>query len=197
MCACNIDAVKLVGKYLNTSVGPICYNSDKVITTVLNKQNVEGFASIVIRLSTMNGTSSMTQEQLLLCYQWLEYIAMYSNQAATTTSFAKIFLQDINKALEKNTYLTGQFLTIADIAAYYVLYTLIERLSIIEKEGLLHVCRWMKHIQAQPKVCASKAPLPLNTLQLFHLYHEVRPDLRTWLRSLLYLRWTVEIRLYL
>lgn len=105
------------------------------------------------------------------------------------------FLQDINKALEKNTFLTGQFLTVADIAAYYVLYSIIvskfhlfhfrlsniiyfllcitnitfilqERLSVLERESILHVCRWSKHIQAQPRVCASKPPLPLNTLTL-------------------------------
>ncbi|CAG9795794.1 unnamed protein product [Diatraea saccharalis] len=165
MCACNIDVIKLVGKYLNISVGPICYNSDKVITTVLDKQNVEGFATIVLRLAAKNGTS-MSHEQMLLCYQWLEHIAMYSNQAVTNPIFAKSFLQDINKALEKNTYLTGQHLSIADVAAYYVLYCLIERLSIVEREAVLHVCRWLKHIQAQPKVCASKAPLPLNALSL-------------------------------
>lgn len=34
-------------------------------------------------------------------------------------------LQDINKALEKNTYLTGQNLNVTDIAAFYVLYPLV------------------------------------------------------------------------
>ncbi|XP_063830601.1 eukaryotic translation elongation factor 1 epsilon-1 [Ostrinia nubilalis] len=165
MCACTVEVVKLVGKYLNTPVGPICYNTDKVLTTVLDKQNVEGFASILLRLASKCGCP-MSQEQTLLCYQWLEHIAMYSNQAITNPTFAKNFLQDINKALEKNTYLTGQFLTVADIAAYYVLYSILERLSVSERESLLHLCRWSKHIQAQPRVCASKPPLPLNTLTL-------------------------------
>ncbi|XP_064292618.1 eukaryotic translation elongation factor 1 epsilon-1 isoform X4 [Plodia interpunctella] len=165
MSACNVEAIKLVGKYLNSSVGSVCYNTDKALTAVLDKQNVEGFATIVLWLASKSGVQ-MSQEQLLNSYQWLEHISMYSNQAATNPTFAKSFLQDINKALEKNTYLTGQFLNVTDVAAYYVLYPLIERLSVTERESLLHVCRWSKHIQSQPQVCTSKPPLHLNTLTL-------------------------------
>ncbi|KAL4703737.1 hypothetical protein ACJJTC_011725 [Scirpophaga incertulas] len=100
----------------------------------------------------------MSIEQSLSSYQWLEYMAMYSHQAALNPTFAKSFLQDINRALKCNTYLTGQFLTIADIAAYYVLYSLLERLSINERESYLHVCRWSKHIQAQPKCVCHQTP---------------------------------------
>ncbi|KAI5643005.1 hypothetical protein NE865_05046 [Phthorimaea operculella] len=165
MSACNVEVIKLIGKYLNTSVGAVCYNTDKVLTTVLDKQNVEGFASIVLRLVSKSG-QEMSREQVLLSYQWLEHIAMYANQAAADRQFAKSFLEEINSALERNTYLTGNFLTVADVAAYYVLYSIVERLSITEKESLLHLCRWLKHIQAQPKVCSSKPPLQLNTLCL-------------------------------
>ncbi|KAJ2948432.1 hypothetical protein O0L34_g7675 [Tuta absoluta] len=165
MSACNVEVIKLVGKYLNTSVGAVCYNTDKVLTTVLDKQNVEGFASIVLRLVSKSG-QDMSREQALLSYQWLEHIAMYANQAAADRQFAKSFLEEINSALERNTYLTGNFLTVTDVAAYYVLYPLVERLSITEKESLLHLCRWTKHIQAQPNVCSSKPPLQLNTLCL-------------------------------
>ncbi|XP_011562902.3 eukaryotic translation elongation factor 1 epsilon-1 [Plutella xylostella] len=165
MAACNVEVIKLVGKYLNTPVGPICFNSDRVLTTVLDKENVEGFATIVLRLASKSGVS-MSQEQILQSYQWLEHIALYSDQAANSATFAKTFLKDVNKALEKNTYLTGQFLTITDVAAYYVLYPLLERLSVAEKESIINVCRWSKHIQAQPKVCASRAPLPLNVVNL-------------------------------
>lgn len=38
-----------------------------------------------------------------------------------------ICFQPINNALERNTYLTGQFLTAIDVAAYYVLYLLLVR----------------------------------------------------------------------
>ncbi|KAM3963307.1 aaRS-interacting multifunctional protein 3 [Aphomia sociella] len=165
MTACNVEVIKLIGKYLNASVGSICYNTDRILTTVLDKENIDGFASIVLRLVSKCGVK-MSQEDLLLSYQWLEHIAMYSNQAATNPTFAKSFLQDINKALQKNTYLTGQFLNITDVAAYYVLYPLLERLSVAERESLLHLCRWSKHMQAQPKVCSSKPPLQLNTLTL-------------------------------
>ncbi|KPJ09647.1 Eukaryotic translation elongation factor 1 epsilon-1, partial [Papilio machaon] len=123
----------------------------QVLTTVLDKENVEGFASIVLRLAAKSGTA-MTQEQVLLSYQWLEHIAMYGNQALSNPTFAKNFLQGINRALAKNTYLTGQFLTVVDIAAYHALYPLIERLSFVEQELFMNVCRWSKHIQAQPRV---------------------------------------------
>ncbi|CAG5048921.1 unnamed protein product [Parnassius apollo] len=160
-----MDVVKAIGKYLNVPVGTVCYNTDKVLTTVLDKENVEGFATIILRLASKSG-AKMTTEQILLSYQWLEHMAMYANQAVSNPTFAKSFLQGINKALVANTYLTGQFLTITDIAAYHVLYPLIERLSVTEQESLLYVCRWSKHIQAQPRVCTNRPPLPLHTLTL-------------------------------
>ncbi|XP_073953875.1 aaRS-interacting multifunctional protein 3 [Choristoneura fumiferana] len=165
MSICNVEVVKMVGKYLNVPVGTVCYNTEKVLTTVLNKQSIEGFATIIMHLVAQSGVK-MSQEQSLLCYQWLEHISMYGNQAAANPAFAKSFLQDINKALRMNTYLTGQALSVADVAAYHVLYPLLERLSILERESLLHLCRWSKHVQAQPKVCISRPPLPLNTLTL-------------------------------
>ncbi|XP_059060838.1 eukaryotic translation elongation factor 1 epsilon-1 [Achroia grisella] len=165
MSACNTETIKLIGKYLNTPVGPVCYNTDRVLTTVLGKQNVYGFASIVLQLVSKSGVQ-MSQENLLLSYQWLEHIAIYSNQAVTNPILAKNFLQDINKALQRNTYLTGNFINIVDVATYYALYPLLERLPIYERESLLHLFRWSKHIQAQPKVCSSKPPLALNNLTL-------------------------------
>lgn len=30
MTACNVDVIKLIGKYYNMPVGTICYNTDKV-----------------------------------------------------------------------------------------------------------------------------------------------------------------------
>ncbi|XP_026729539.1 eukaryotic translation elongation factor 1 epsilon-1 [Trichoplusia ni] len=164
MSACNIDVIKQIGRYYNVPVGTICYSTDKVLTTVINKESIEGFTSIVLRLAG-NGKNA-SQEQLLLSYQWLEHIAMYANQAASNPAFAKGFLQGINKALEKNTYLTGQHLDVTDIACYYVLYPMIERLTVSEQESLINVCRWTRHIQAQPRVCSNQKPLPLNTLNL-------------------------------
>ncbi|CAK1552505.1 unnamed protein product [Leptosia nina] len=160
-----MDIIKLVGKYLNIPVGSLCYNTDKTITTVLDKENVEGFASIVLRLASKS-RQNVTQEQLLLSYQWLEYIAMYGNQASTSPVFAKNFLQGLNRALEKKTFLTGNQLTVTDIAVFYFLQPLVANLNVLEQESLMHLCRWCKHVQAQPKVCSHCAPLPLNTLTL-------------------------------
>ncbi|XP_034835682.1 eukaryotic translation elongation factor 1 epsilon-1 [Maniola hyperantus] len=160
-----MDVVKLVGKYLNIPVGTVCYNTDKVLTTVLDKENIEGFATIILRLATKSGVS-MTNVQTLLSYQWLEHLSMYANQAHANPTFAKTFLQGLNKGLQKNTFLTGNHLTITDIAAYYTIYPMMERLTILEQESLVHVCRWMKHLQSKPKLCGNKPPLSLNTLNL-------------------------------
>ncbi|KAH9642499.1 hypothetical protein HF086_008909 [Spodoptera exigua] len=124
MSACNVEVIKQVGRYYNVSVGTVCFNTDKVLTTVINKQSIEGFATIVLKLASLSGLQ-LSQEERLLSYQWLEHIAMYANQAAANPVFALGFLKDINKALEKTTYLTGQKLNVTDVAAYYVLYPLI------------------------------------------------------------------------
>ncbi|KAJ8717949.1 hypothetical protein PYW07_005879 [Mythimna separata] len=165
MSACNVQVIKQIGKYYNVPVGTVCYNTDKVLTTVLNKQSIEGFATIVLKLASSGGVK-LSQEQMLLSYQWLEHLAMYVNQASANPAFALGFLKDINKALEKNTYLTGQSLSVADIAAYYVLYPIVKRLSVTELESVMHLSRWTRHIQAQPRVCTSQPPLTLNTLNL-------------------------------
>ncbi|XP_047521330.1 eukaryotic translation elongation factor 1 epsilon-1 [Pieris napi] len=160
-----MEVIKLVGKYLNVPVGPLCYNTDKIPTTVLDKQSVEGFATIILHLTSKSGYS-LSQEELLLSYQWLEHIAMYSNQASSNPTFAKNFLQGINRALEKKSYLTGNNLTTTDIAVFYVVQPLVGNLTILEQESLLHLSRWCKHVQAQPRVCSHCAPIPLNTLNL-------------------------------
>lgn len=61
-----------------------------MLTTVFGKESVEGFASIILRLSAK---TILNQEQALLCYQWLEHAAMYANQAASNAIFAKAFLE--------------------------------------------------------------------------------------------------------
>lgn len=43
----------------------------------------------------VSGGVKLSQEQMLLSYQWLEHIAMYANQAATVPVFAKQFLKVI------------------------------------------------------------------------------------------------------
>lgn len=48
---------------------------------------------------------------------------------------------------------------------FYSLF-LQERMAIPERESIMHVCRWSRHIQAQPRVCINKPPLPLKTLNL-------------------------------
>ncbi|GBP07894.1 hypothetical protein EVAR_78057_1 [Eumeta japonica] len=99
-----------------------------VLTTVIDKENIEGFATIVLNLASRSGLQ-MSQEQKLLCYQWLEHIAMYADQAAANPVFAKSFLQELNKALERCSYLTGNFLTVADVAAYHVLYPILTAIA--------------------------------------------------------------------
>ncbi|XP_028029479.1 eukaryotic translation elongation factor 1 epsilon-1 [Bombyx mandarina] len=161
----NVDVIKMIGKYLDVSVGAVCYNTDKVPTAVLENKNVEGFVTIILSMVSKCGTAS-SEEQRLLTYQWLEYISMFSNQAVANSTFAFKFLQEINRALQCNTYLTGQFLTIADVALYYIVYPLLEHMSVAERDAFVHLCRWSKHIQAQPRVCNNRPPLPLNAVSL-------------------------------
>ncbi|OWR53960.1 hypothetical protein KGM_208328 [Danaus plexippus plexippus] len=94
----------------------------------------------------------------------IKYVGKYLNTPVGQVCYSTD--KGINKALARNTYLTGHHLNVTDVAAYHVLYPLIEQLSITEQESLLHLCRWSKHIQAQPKVSGSRPPLSLNTILL-------------------------------
>lgn len=67
-----------------------------MLTTVLDKQSVEGFATIALRLSAKSDPKA-SQEQVMQNYQWLEHIAMFANQAVANPSFAKGFLEVCNQ----------------------------------------------------------------------------------------------------
>lgn len=165
MGVCNVEVVKRVAKYLNVSTGTTCYNTEKVLTSIIDKEDVEGFATIILRLASKSG-AKMTDQQTLLSYQWLEFLALYADQAALNPILAKTFLQDLNRYLTRNNYLTGQHITVTDVAAYHVLYSLLEKLTVAEQESMIALCRWFKHVQTKPQVTAGRTPLPLETLYL-------------------------------
>lgn len=80
----------------------------KVLTTSFGKENVEGFATIVLRLSSKSN-HPMKQEEILISYQWLEHISMYANQALSNPAFAKSFLQVNSLVVTLSMLLTKQF----------------------------------------------------------------------------------------
>lgn len=87
----------LIWGYFILKLNYINNNILQVLTTVLDKDNVEGFVSILLRLASRSGIVLST-EQRLLTYQWLEYSVLFADQALANSNTAKIFLQvNLNK----------------------------------------------------------------------------------------------------
>lgn len=97
-CQLNFLSDKYVS-HLHTSVNLFHHNVAtlyifQVLTTVLNKQSLEGFGTIVLKLASSE-VAKLSEEHKLLSYQWLEHIAMYASQAAANPAFAQGFLKVI------------------------------------------------------------------------------------------------------
>lgn len=58
-----------------------------------------------------------------------------------------IMFQDLNDHLAQHTYLVGEMTSVADVSVFLAITSVVQALSIAEKERLVHLSRWYDHIQ--------------------------------------------------
>ncbi|XP_018406596.1 PREDICTED: eukaryotic translation elongation factor 1 epsilon-1 [Cyphomyrmex costatus] len=173
MGLCNIECVERIARYLDVSPGKLQI-SDKNIVFIpeyaeKNLPAIQGFSTIVqalVRRSKCSDILSNEKETQALIQQWLEYIVICINYADVPAN-AKRILNELNTILKDVPYIIGTKKTIADIALYYVLHSIMKGLSLHQKAQYIHVSRWFDNIQQEEKL---RRELELISFNLLHIF---------------------------
>nr|WIM57143.1 hypothetical protein [Exorista sorbillans] len=168
---CEVEAVSKIAKCLQVPVGKIQLNDEQVVTRVLNKKSITGFATILESLAKESKTdiaanSRQNREIEAQVYQWIEFAVLYVAPGSKDKHIAQQLLKDFNKIFLKQSYLVGHFLTLADLAVFYAIFDLMKSLSPIEKENFLNVSRWFDHLQQMPEIRQDNNLLNFTTIYL-------------------------------
>ncbi|KAF7998340.1 hypothetical protein HCN44_009738 [Aphidius gifuensis] len=171
MVLCGVECVQNIAKYLNVPVKKIHTSENNVVASdsLIKNQTVEGFITIIqslVKSSKCQDIFGANQITEALTIQWLEYAILYINYADIPVN-AKRVLKELNVALKSNTYITGTNKTIADIALYYSLHSVMNGLSQQEQGTYVNVSRWFDNIQQEEKL---RNKLNIVNFDLMHLY---------------------------
>ncbi|XP_018374138.1 PREDICTED: eukaryotic translation elongation factor 1 epsilon-1 [Trachymyrmex cornetzi] len=173
MGLCNIECVERIAQYLDVSPGKLQV-SDKNVVFIpeyaeKNLPSIQGFSTIVqelVRSSKCSDILGNEKETQALIQQWLEYIVICINYADVPVNANRI-LNELNTIIKDIPYITGTKKTIADIALYYVLHSIMKELSLQQKAQYIHVSRWFDNIQQEEKL---RRELDLISFNFIHLF---------------------------
>ncbi|XP_018311869.1 eukaryotic translation elongation factor 1 epsilon-1 [Mycetomoellerius zeteki] len=173
MGLCNIECVERIVQYLDVSPGKLQVSDKNVIFipeyVEKNLPSIQGFSTIVqalVRSSKCSDILGNEKETQALIQQWLEYIVICINHADVPVNANRI-LNELNTIIKDVPYITGTKKTIADIALYYVLHSIMKELSLQQKAQYIHVSRWFDNIQQEEKL---RRELDLISFNLLHLF---------------------------
>ncbi|XP_011860625.1 PREDICTED: eukaryotic translation elongation factor 1 epsilon-1 [Vollenhovia emeryi] len=174
MGLCNIECVERIARYLDVSPGKLQLSEKNVIVAVSpecekNLPSIQGFGTIVqelVRRSKCSDIPDSEKQVQALTQQWLEYIVICINYGDVSAN-AKRILNELNTALKDVPYITGTKKTVADVALYYVLHSIMKELSYQQKAQYIHVSRWFDNIQQEEKL---RRELDLISFNLLHMF---------------------------
>ncbi|KYM81544.1 Eukaryotic translation elongation factor 1 epsilon-1 [Atta colombica] len=171
MGLCNIECIERIAQYLDVSPGKLQV-SDKNIVFILEyaekNLSIQGFSTIVQALVRSSKCSDILEKETqALVQQWLEYIVICINYADVPINANRI-LNELNIIIKDIPYITGTKKTIADVVLYYVLHSIMKKLSLQQKAQYIHVSRWFDNIQQEEKL---RRELDLISFNLLHLYN--------------------------
>ncbi|XP_011696597.1 PREDICTED: eukaryotic translation elongation factor 1 epsilon-1 [Wasmannia auropunctata] len=173
MGLCNIECIEKIARYLDVSPRKL-ESFDKNVVFIpeyeKNLPSIQGFSTIVQALVKSSKCSDILgcneKEAQALIQQWLEYIVICVNYADVPVN-AKRILNELNTVLKVVPYITGTKKTIADIALYYVLHSIMKELNLQQKAQYVHVSRWFNNIQQEEKL---RRELELISFNLLHIF---------------------------
>ncbi|XP_011647353.1 eukaryotic translation elongation factor 1 epsilon-1 isoform X2 [Pogonomyrmex barbatus] len=174
MGLCNVECIERIARYLDISSGKLQVSDKNIIQADIpeykeNLLSIQGFSTIVQALARKSKYSNILgneKETRALTQQWLEYVITCVNYVDIPAN-AKRVLNELNMILKDVPYITGTRKTIADIVLYYVLYSIMKKLSHPEKARYVHVSRWFDNIQQEEKL---RQELDLISFNLMHLF---------------------------
>ncbi|XP_015123689.1 eukaryotic translation elongation factor 1 epsilon-1 [Diachasma alloeum] len=172
MVLCSIECVQRISQYLEIPPGKLQITQSNTIAAdnLVKNTTIEGFSSIIQAYANLSkqqelhlGSDRITQT---LVRQWLEYAVMCVNYADIPANTKRV-LKELNIALRDNTYITGTSKTIADVALYYALHSIMSGLTCQEQAEYVHVSRWFDNVQQEAKL---RHKLKVIDFDLMHLY---------------------------
>ncbi|XP_020295601.1 eukaryotic translation elongation factor 1 epsilon-1 [Pseudomyrmex gracilis] len=172
MGLCNIECVEKIARYLDVCPGKLEVSNNKHIVLGPESKDslpIQGFSTIVqalLRRSKYSDLLGNDKEAQALTQQWLEYITVCINYADLPANAKRVF-HELNTVLQDVTYITGTEKTLADIALYYVLHSLMKQLSHQEKAQYIHLSRWFDNVQQEKKL---RNELDVVSFELVYLF---------------------------
>lgn len=90
--------------------------------------------------------------------QWLDYCALFVLPANGDKYTTNQLLKELNEYLSTKSYLVGHEMTIADLAVFFAIESIVKGLTTYDKENYLHLSRWFNHLQQTQKVASQGGP---------------------------------------
>lgn len=143
-----IQYLTQIATYLRVPPGKITFDSFSLPVRTYNNTSTKGFLNIILAYVKESKSELLgkTAEDKADVYQWIEYADVYLQQRSVSQVISDL-LPGLNGVLSSKTYLASNKLTIADVILYYMLLSVMESISHIEKERFVNISRWYDNLQ--------------------------------------------------
>jgi len=139
---------------------------DQVPTMVVNKSQLAGVMPILSHLKTKNetilGTSNLEKA---LVRQWIQFqfgCLTLGDKKETDLQFKKL-----NENLSNKSFLAGENLTAADVLLFHGIHGVFSEMTYQEKDKFVHLSRWFRNIQQDPKLRRGKPVVAFSRSKLY------------------------------
>ncbi|GJQ79111.1 hypothetical protein Trydic_g5365 [Trypoxylus dichotomus] len=159
-----VQYLSQIAKYLKVATGKITFDQFSLPVRTYNNASITGFLNIILAYlkESKSDLLGRTSEDKAEVCQWIEYADIYLQQCAIP-QIINDQLPGLNGVLSKKTYLASNKLSIADVALYYMLLSVMEYLSHVEKEKFINVSRWYDNLQQDNEIRQRNALINFNT----------------------------------
>lgn len=131
--------------------------------------SMPGFCSSLVMISKkfnqQHLLGSSIEEQALV-RQWLDY-SVASVNYVDLPHVSRQVLKDINATLAERTFIAGNFLSLADVVLYHLLFGTMSNLTFQEKEQFMHLSRWYSNLQQNCDIRGSNNLLMFSRTPLY------------------------------
>lgn len=139
---------------------------DKTPGLVVNKARVEGVMPILAHLATKADTIlGTTNLERALVRQWVQF--QFGCLDLNEKKELNLNFKKLNAALETSTYLAGERQTAADVLLYHGIHGVMSEMGYQDKERYVHLSRWFRAQQQEPKLRRGKTQLDFSRTRLY------------------------------
>ena len=79
----------------------------------------------------------------------------------------EVHLRRVNDHLGRHSFLAGEALTAADVLLYHGLHGLVADMTFHDKDRLVHLSRWFRHLQQDAKLRRGKSLVTFSRSKLY------------------------------